>query len=509
MSFLRKYFLLVCSLVAFGGVRSPAFAEGLRFEIKLAESATNKPITGRLFVFTSVHAQAIPMQSLDWFHPQPFFAIDVKEFAPGETRVLDDSADGFPGKLSTIPAGNYRIQAILDHDIYYPNACDGPGNIYSEIKTLTIDPQSSASIPLEISKVVVGMKLDDSDRVKFISRQSWLLSKFYGREVSEQCAVVLPLSYDVDSSRRYPVYYEVSGFGGSLNQMTFRHMAKSTPKDEGETEFIRVMLTGQCKWGHHVYANSATNGPRGDALIQEMIPYIDSNFRTVDNANARFVGGHSSGGWSSLWLQIQYPDVFGGVWSSSPDPVDFRDWQGTDLYAKPTPSVFIDHKGGRRPLARQGLDPVIFYDSFCRMDDVLGRGGQLRSFEAVFSPVGRDGEPKRCWDRVTGEVDPDVVEAWKKYDISLILQEKWCELEEKLAGKIHIVMGDLDTFYLEGATKQLANRLRELESDADIQIVPGADHGSVLTPQVRARKFRQMSEVYLKHFDNQGQPITP
>ncbi len=488
---------------------SVTFAEGLSFEIKLAESATNEPISGRLFVYTSVHDLAIPMQSLDWFHPQPFFAMDVKDFAPGETRVIDDSADGFPGKLSTIPAGNYRIQAILDHDIYFPNACDGPGNIFSEIKTLPIDPQNPMTIPLEISKVVVGMQLDESDRVKFISRRSDLLSNFHRREVNEQCAVVLPPSYLANPTRRFPVYYEVAGFGGSLNQMTFRHFAKPTPAPEGEAEFIRVMLTGQCKWGHHVYANSATNGPRGDALIKELIPYIDANFRTVAESNARFVGGHSSGGWSSLWLQVQYPDAFGGVWSSSPDPVDFRDWQGTDLYAKPTPSVFIDPKGRRRPLARQGLDPVIFYDSFCRMDDVLGRGGQLRSFEAVFSPIGRDGEPKRCWDRVTGQVDPEVVEAWKKYDISLILQANWNELKPKLSGKIHIVMGDLDTFYLEGATKQLANRLRELQSDADIQIVPGADHGTVLTPEIRARKFRQMSEVYLANFDAHGESLSP
>ena len=103
------------------------------------------------------------------------------------------------------------------------------------------------------------------------------------------------------------------------------------PREDGEAEFIRVLMTGECKWGHHVYADSETNGPRGQAVIEELIPRIDEMFRTVADPRARMVGGHSSGGWSSLWLQVRYPDAFGGVWSTSPDPVDFRDYQQSNL----------------------------------------------------------------------------------------------------------------------------------------------------------------------------------
>jgi S-formylglutathione hydrolase FrmB len=241
-------------------------------------------------------------------------------------------------------------------------------------------------------------------------------------------------------------------------------------------EFIRVMLTGECKYGHHVYANSATNGPRGDALIFEMIPAIDAQFRTIAKPQARFVGGHSSGGWSSLWLQVNYPDTFGGVFSSSPDPVDFRDFQGTDLYSQPPQSVYVDPDGNRRPLARRGDQVMLWYDDFCRMDQVLGRGGQMRSFDAVFSPLDESGQPKRCWDPVTGVVDTEVAEYWRRYDISRILQERWEELKGPLAGKIHIVMGDKDTFYLEGATRLLAERLSELGSDAVVEFIPEAGH---------------------------------
>jgi S-formylglutathione hydrolase FrmB len=224
----------------------------------------------------------------------------------------------------------------------------------------------------------------------------------------------------------------------------------------------------------------------------------------VADPRARFVGGHSSGGWSSLWLQVAYPETFGGVWSTSPDPVDFRDWQGTNLYTVPPPSVFVDEHGQRRPLARMGAQPVLMYDDFCKMDDVLGRGGQLRSFDAVFSPLAENGEPARCWERSNGRIDSTILEHWKKYDISLMLQQNWPQLKDKLAGKLHVTTGDLDTFYLNRAVELMSERLKSLGSDAQIEIVPGKDHGSILTPQLRSTRQTQMTAAFLKSFNMDG-----
>ena len=77
-------------------------------------------------------------------------------------------------------------------------------------------------------------------------------------------------------------------------------------------------------------------------------------------------------------------------------------------------------------LARtRGQRPVLFYDDFSRMEDVIGDGGQLRSFEAVFSPLGPDGRPRRLWDRADGTIDPAVARAWEAYDIRLVLERNW------------------------------------------------------------------------------------
>jgi S-formylglutathione hydrolase FrmB len=476
----------------------------LRFEVQLSSNLKTPSSTGRLFVFLSRRDRGEPMMGPNWFSPEPFFAVDVKDFQPGQTRTIDASAEGYPKSLAELETGRYRVQALFDQDFYYPVPAAGPGNAYSLTKALDLDPNHSGAISIVLDKLVPEPEFKDTKWVKFVAQPSELLSEFHGREVIDRVAVVLPASYYTEPQRRYPVYYEVSGFGGSLAMMTAMYGREPERAAEGEAEFIHVMLTGECKWGHHVYANSATNGPRGDALVREMVPTIDREFRTVADPRARFVGGHSSGGWSSLWLQVIYPETFGGVWSTSPDPVDFRDWQGTNLYTDEPPSLFIDEKGDRRPLARQGTKPILWYDSFCKMDDVLGRGGQLRSFEAVFSPRGEDGEPVRCWDRSTGRVDPEVLEHWKKYDISLILEENWPELKDQLAGKIRVWNGGLDTFYLEGATKLLGERLQKLGSDAYVEIVPGKNHGSILTPQLRSQIKSQMTAEFLKHFNIDG-----
>jgi hypothetical protein len=474
--------------------------DSLTFEVRLSESVTNKPISGRLFVFISSRGE--PRLGPNWFNPEPFFALDVTGMKPGQTIRLDDKADGFPAPLSKLKGGKYRIQALLDHDFYASSPGKGVGNFFSEVAEIEVDKATKA-IPLTLTKIVPSKTFRETDSIKLITMKSSLLGQFHKREVLMDAAVVLPNSYGTDSKRRYPVFYEVSGFGGTLGSMASRAKAMQSFQKAGNFEFIHVLLTGQCKWGHHVYANSAANGPRGDALIKEMIPMIDSQFRTVAASGARYVGGHSSGGWSSIWLQLNYPETFGGLWSSSPDPVDFRDYQQTNLYAKPAKSIYFFDDEKKKPLARSRGRVIIWYPDFAKMDDVIGRGGQLRSFEAVFSPLDENGSPKRMWNRQAGTVNPDVVEAWKKYDINLFTKNNWSELAPKVKGKINILMGTEDTFYLEGATRLYSETLKELGSDAKVSLIPG-DHGTVLSRNYYTRRTEEMKAVFLKKFTSNG-----
>ncbi len=477
-----------------------ATAQAITFSVTLDESIADEPVSGRVFVFLSQRGGGSPMNGPSWFGPEPFFGLDVKELQPGEPIVLDDDADGYPGKLSELAPGRYRAQALLDHDFYRSTPASGGGNFYSDVVDVVIPAEGeAATFEFKLNQTVAAQEFAESEFAKEVEIKSELLSEFHGREVLDRCGIVLPPSYYDEPDRHYPVIYSIPGFGGS-HYGAARAAGRFRGGDDAE-EFIRVFLTGECKWGHHVYADSANNGPRGAALVSEMIPYIDQNFRTVPQPYARFLTGHSSGGWSSLWLQVTYPDIFGGTWSTAPDPVDFRDFQRVNIYADGE-LMFVDGDGQRRPLARRGEVPMLWYDDFCKMDDVLKRGGQLRSFEAVFSPRGEDGEPLYLWDRETGEIDLEVAKAWEDYDINLILKRNWDTLGPKLAGKITIIAGGIDTFYLEGAVIKLKATLEELESDAVVEVVPGGDHGSFMTPDVRARIIREMSESFRAHHED-------
>lgn len=470
----------------------------ISFQVKFGTELESEPVSGRLFVFFTRGGNQ-PMAGPNWFSPEPFFGKDVVDVKPGDMLTLNQDMPGYPGTFDDVESGEWKVQAVLDHDFNFADHKNGAGNFYSEVATIEFESGGdNGEVALELSKVIKEKKIKDTERFKLVENKSELLSKFHKRDVVERAGVVLPASYASNPDKRYPVYYEVTGFGGLLQGIRNRDARSPREAGKDEAEFIHVYLTGQCKWGHHVYADSATNGPRGESFIKEMIPLIDSKFRTIAEPTARFVGGHSSGGWSSLWLQVTYPETFGGCWSTAPDPVDFRDWQGSDIYSGE--SVFFENDGKtRKPLARHQGRILIWYNGFCKMDDALARGGQLRSFEAVFSPLGDDGLPKKAWDRKTGVPYPEVIEAWKSYDISLILEKRWKELEPNLAGKIRVYMGDVDTFFLDEATRLLGQRIKSMGIDAVVEMFPEKDHMNLLDPGLKGRIMREMTEVFRKN----------
>ncbi len=322
--------------------------------------------------------------------------------------------------------------------------------------------------------------LRETENTKLLRVRSRLLTRFWGRPIYVEAGVVLPP--DRKDGERFPVCFNVHGFGGSHRAAWSRGQRILRAMTEGSyPRMIYVYLNGSCPQGHHEFADSVNNGPWGAALTREFVPVLEKSFPVDARPRARFLTGHSSGGWSTLWLQITYPDFFGGTWSTAPDPVDFRDFTGIDIYKDA--NAFVGPDGKPVQLMRARGKFVRTIRQFVEREIASKPfGGQFSSFDYVFSPRGDDGRPMPLFDRKTGAIDPDVARAWQRYDIRLVLERNWKTLGPKLAGKLRIWIGTQDTFRLEGACKLLAPALKKLGSDAEILFVEGRDHGTLRRP---------------------------
>ena len=460
-----------------------------------------EPITARVLLFLSRSQGREPRYAPDYFDLQPVFAIDVTNLRPDEQVVFSrdkfstPDALAFPGPLDRLEQGKYYAQALIDLDNTRPEFDSGPGNLYSKVVECNLPRSEVETIELVTERVIEPRPpQQDTDRVKLVEIRSKLLSDFHGREFKLRAGVVLPEDYDEMPEKQYPTLYSVPGFGGDHASAWWMGRSRRGGRREGlSLQMIRVYLDPKVPLGHSVFADSANNGPCGEALITELIPEIERRFRAIPHAYGRFVTGHSSGGWSSLWLQVTYPDFFGGCWSTAPDPVDFRAFQTVNIYEDR--NGHWTREGYPRPLARDNGKVMVTFGQLNRWEYVVGPGYQLDSFDAVFSPHGAEGRPRQIMDKLTGTIDPEVAEYWKRYDIRLILEQNWPILGPKLKGKIHVIAGAWDTFYLKNAVEYLNDFLKTTDYGGYVEILPG-DHGSFMTGQVRELIEKEMAEQF-------------
>jgi S-formylglutathione hydrolase FrmB len=328
----------------------------------------------------------------------------------------------------------------------------------------------------------------ETEHSKEVKAPSKLLSNFYKRPTTINTAVVLPKEYKEQPQRRFPVLYYVFGYGGDYHNFSG---SDSSSKPMDTTACIRVFLDGNAPLGHTVYANSENNGPWGDALTQELIPEVEKRFRCNE---ARLLTGHSSGGWTVLWLQTHYPKLFAACWSSSPDPVDFRNFQQINLYEDK--NMFYDKDSALRMMATvAGAIPWASQKQAYGMENVISRGEQMHSFDAVFSQRNTDGTPRTVCNPKTGVIDSVTVNHWKGYDISLYLRNNWNQLNPDLGGKIRISVGEGDNFLLNHAVHLLDEEMQKLKSGFVFGYYPG-DHFTVYSKEYHKAGYQFLQQKY-------------
>ena len=343
-------------------------------------------------------------------------------------------------------------------------------------------------VEIMLTEIIGPREIVDHKYVKEVSIKSALLSEFWNKEMIVKASVLLPSSYYDEPDKKYPVRYNVAGYGGRYTRVN-RMIKNKSFADwwlSGEApQIINVFLDGEGPFGDSYQMNSENSGPFGDALIKELIPHIESTYRGTSEAKYRFVDGCSTGGWVSLALQLYYPDDFNGAWSYSPDAIEFENYQLIDIYKDA--NAYVNEAGIERPVMRNTSgEPQMLLRKFIQYENVLGwsdsyvtSGGQFSAHNALYSPKGESGLPKAIFDPTTGEIDRTVADHWKKYDLKLFAKENWAELGPKIQGKIYIWMGDMDHFYLNPATRAFDNFIVETEnptSDAQIVFTPMAGH---------------------------------
>jgi hypothetical protein len=467
----------------------PPADTALRFEVAAAKGLLKDAQDGRLLVVISRDRRPEPRRVIDTEPDSPtVLGADALGFADGKTGVLDQKATLFPLEhLSRLPAGEYHVQAVFayNRDLQLP---DAPGNLYSEPVKVALDPVKGGVVKLELTQAEPEPELKDTDEVKFIKLHSELLSKFHGRPMYLRAGLILPAGFDKEADRRYPLRVHIGGYGTRFTVVRglmgagsgFRRIWK-----DAAAPMLYLHLDGAGPYGDPYQVNSDNNGPYGDAVTQELIPYVEKKYRGVGEPYARVLDGASTGGWVSLALQVFYPDFFNGCWSHAPDPVDFRAYELIDIYRDD--NAYVNRRGFERPARRELNGDVTYTVRWeCQLERVLGRGDRWElsgkdwcAWNAVFGPRGKDGLPRPLWDGKTGKIDRSVVEHWEKYDLRRVMEKDWKTLGPKLRGKIRIWVGEADDYFLNNAVHLLDASLKRVKPEFDGKITygPGGGHG--------------------------------
>ena len=480
---------VLTSLLSGLAATTPLFAQanartGPRFEITFAAAAHSAPITGRVYVAISRtnDPQRTPIAQTGETGV-PLFGANIENVAAGTPIVLDASTFGHPVQsLRDIPAGEYWVQPFVNiytkfaradgHTVWLhmdqwegQNWKRSPGNIFGDPIKITFNPKSATPIKLVANKIIPPIVVPaETETVKRIKMQSTILTKWWGHPIFLGATVLLPKDYDKHPEAKYPIVYDEGHF--SLRAPGIG----ATPywNADGTPRMIVVTLQHPSPYYDDSYGvNSANNGPYGDAIMQELIPAVETKFRVIGQPYARLLTGGSTGGWISLAKQVFYPEFYGGTWSLCPDGVDFRYHQIVNVYSD-TNAYFLNRGWMKidRPTQRKpdgNITAMMKDENWFELvsGDHSRSGGQWDIWEATYGPVSANGYPTPIWNKETGVIDHQVAEYWKQhYDLRNILQTNWTTLGPKLAHKMNVYVGDADSYFLNMGVHMLDDYLK-------------------------------------------------
>ncbi len=489
------------------------------FTIYLPDSLSSKSLDGRLLLLLSKKHSGEPrFQISDNPSSQQVFGIDIENWKPGTNKIIDSKAFGYPiEKLNAIQQGDYTLQVVFHiyetfkrkdgHIVKLPmDRGEGqhwnlaPGNLYSVPVKQNFNPANKKSILLTLSKKIASIEEPkDSKYVKHIKIQSKLLTEFWGRPMFLGAHILLPEGWDTHPDVKYPLAifhghfpddfggwrttppdenlkpdtvsrFNLIGYNKIVQQESYDFYKQWTGPDFPRVIAIEIQHANPY-YDDSYAVNSANLGPYGDAITYELIPEIEKRYRGIGEGWARFMYGGSTGGWEVLAAQVFYPDEYNGCYSACPDPIDFNHYTTVNIYKDE--NAYYEEGPFKKTLKPGHRDYLGHVSSMVKdmnhRELALGTksrsGDQFDIWEAVYSPVGKDGYPERIFDKYTGKINKNVAAYWKEnYDLAHIIKRDWPKIGGKLKGKIHIYVGDMDNYYLNNAVYSAEDMIKKLEN---------------------------------------------
>jgi hypothetical protein len=446
--------------------------------------------------------------------------------------------------LAYIRPGDYWVQAILHpYETYHlsnghavelpPDHGEGqqwsraPGSPMSRPRKVHIDPRAGGELRIVLDTVVPPLEeVPDTRYVKHVRIQSERLTKFWGRPTFLSAIIVLPEGFDSHAAAHYPLAIYQGHFqrnppswreeppDSSLPVPDTAKIAHDCPNGSERDACDRRALMRLSQETYYDYykrwtgpnyprvilvtiqhanpyyddsyaVNSENVGPYGDAITYELIPYIELHYRGL-GPWARALYGGSTGGWEALGVQVLYPDQYNGSYAACPDPIDFHQYTNFDIYSARNAYYSMGPwrqtpRDGERDEYGDMLSTVEQQNLRELAEGTHSRsGGQWDIWEAVFSPTGADGYPRRIWDKRTGTIDSVTAAYWRDhYDLVHIMQRDWATLGAKLQGKLHIYAGLSDSWFLNDAVYRAEDFFKSTtnpHSDAEIVYGPRHEH---------------------------------
>jgi S-formylglutathione hydrolase len=150
-----------------------------------------------------------------------------------------------------------------------------------------------------------------------------LKGNLMGESDSPDVSIYLPPSYATDRNRRYPVVYLLHGyigndlgyFGPGGRQLPV--IAERVFAGGAAREMILVMPNCYNTYAGCMYSNSVTAGNWEGYVAEDLVAYMDKNYRTIATREGRGLGGHSMGGYGALRIGMKRPDVFSALYALS------------------------------------------------------------------------------------------------------------------------------------------------------------------------------------------------